>query len=213
MMKKSKNNQKKAPTLSEAVRAIYIDFEGFTDRLPSFMGLQIDENFQQIVFDDSLTIAAQAKGLQIAAFEHCMESMIATSVRENRLIAAYSEHELRVIQKYAGLNISDRYLDARKVAKYWFRKCHADHHSPGTGLKDFLRFINYERGAYLGERKSTKRIRAVATMLASKGSYSGLTTTVKAQWTKVLEHNKIDVQGMKSLMSMACKELQLSKEA
>ena len=48
MMKKSKNNQKIAPTQSEAVRAIYIDFEGFTDRLPSFMGLQIDENFHKL---------------------------------------------------------------------------------------------------------------------------------------------------------------------
>jgi hypothetical protein len=37
-------------------------------------------------------------------------------------------------------------------------------------------------------------------MLSAKGDYEKLTPTVKAKWTKLLEHNEIDVLGMKQLV-------------
>jgi O-acetyl-ADP-ribose deacetylase (regulator of RNase III) len=194
------------PTQEEMERAIYIDFEGFTDKLPSLIGIQIEGNFQQVVFDESLKLAAKAKGLAVADFKAYIGSLIQQAQTEARLVVAYSEHEQNVIMEHAGIDISARYLDARKLAKLWKNKC-LTAAPTGMGLKDFLAFIDYERPPYLGEQKSTKRLAAVASMLATKGSYDALTTTVKAQWTKVLQHNRIDVQGMRALVFQAGDDL------
>ena len=59
------------------------------------------------------------------------------------------------------------------------------------------------RGDYLGVRQTTQRIKAVEDMLERKGSYQLLTAVNKAKWTKLLEHNKIDVEGMKALVLKA----------
>jgi hypothetical protein len=50
-------------TEEEAVRAIYIDFEGFEAREPSLIGISIDNHFDQIILTPSLKSAAEAKGL------------------------------------------------------------------------------------------------------------------------------------------------------
>lgn len=56
------------------------------------------------------------------------------------------------------------------------------------------------RGDYLGVKQTTQRIKAVEDMLARKGVCELLTPVNKAKWTKLLEHNKIDVLGMKKLV-------------
>ena len=43
-------------------------------------------------------------------------------------------------------------------------------------------------------------------MLAKRKNFEDLTPVVKAKWTKLLDHNKIDVQGMKFLVMNAVKE-------
>jgi len=194
------------PTREEIERAIYIDFEGFMDKMPSFVGEQVEGEFRQVVFDEALKLAAEAKGLEVTPFQAYMQALTQRAQAEARLIVAYSEHEQDVIKEFADIDISSRYLDARKLAKIWKNKCHADA-KIGMGLKDFLVFIGYERPSYLGEQKSTKRLEAVASMLASRGNYDAMTTTVKGQWTMVLQHNRIDVQGMRALMFQASEEL------
>ena len=194
------------PRSEEVERAIYIDFEGFVDKVPSFIGVQIEGDFKQVVFDEALRLAAEAKGLEVADFTAYMQALVAQAQKEARLIVAYSEHEQNIIREYAGIDISSRYLDARKLAKLWKNKCHHEA-KLGMGLKDFLVFIDYERPSYLGEQKSTKRIQAVSSMLAAKNRFDALTTTVKGQWTKVLQHNRIDVQGMRALVLQAGDEL------
>jgi O-acetyl-ADP-ribose deacetylase (regulator of RNase III) len=194
------------PTREEVERAIYIDFEGFTEKAPSFVGEQVEGFFRQVVFDESLKPAAEAKGLDVISFQAYIDDLVQRAQTEARLIVAYSEHEQNVIREFAGADISARYLDARKLAKLWKTRCHCDT-KIGMGLKDFLVFINYERPSCLGEQKSTKRLHSVVSMLASRGSYDTLTTTVKAQWTKVLQHNRIDVQGMRALVFQAAEDL------
>jgi len=108
---------------------------------------------------------------------------------------------------YAQTDITDCYRDARMIAKRWVNRLHATEPINGRGLKDFLAFIEFPRGAYLGERKATKRIKAVRDMLRKKGSFEALTPVVKAKWTKLLEHNAIDCRGMRSLVLRAATEL------
>jgi hypothetical protein len=127
---------------------------------------------------------------------------------EERPIIAYSQHELNLFMTYAQVDISQFYRDARMIAKRWKNIVHPDAPLKGRGLKDFLEFIGFPRPTYLGYRKSTKRLNAVIEMLHRKGSFDALTPVVKAQWTKLLEHNAIDCRGMRALVLRAAHELQ-----
>jgi hypothetical protein len=194
-------------TRNQAERAIYIDFEGFEDTAPSLLGILVGESLEQVVFDHRLSLAAKAKGLPIETLQECISRLQARSAAESRLIIAYSQHEKNVIRNFADVDLTGQYRDARKILKRWKNRCHRDAAIPGWGLKDFFTFMNYPRGTYLGERKTTSRLRAVADMLKKKGSYELLTPVVKSKWTKLLEHNKIDCIGMRDLILHAAGEL------
>ena len=89
------------------------------------------------------------------------------------------------------------------IAKAWYKKTYPSPREKITGLKDYLKLVGVSRGDYLGVRQTTQRIKAVEDMLERKGSYQLLTAVNKAKWTKLLEHNKIDVEGMKALVLKA----------
>ena len=200
-------NTEYAISLDEARRAIYIDFEGFEDASPSLIGILIGESFEQVVFDPSLVLAAEAKGLPIESLQKCISRLQIQSSAESRLIIAYSQHEKNVILNYANVDLTGLYRDARKILKRWKNKYHRDLTIQGWGLKDFFTFMNYPRGTYLGERKTTSRLRAVADMLERRRAYDLLTPVVKAKWTKLLEYNRIDCSGMRDLILHAMREL------
>ncbi len=188
---------------AEAIRAIYIDFEGFIKETPSLIGISIDAKFEQVVLVQELKLAAEAKGLRAVTGYDLVNELIELAKKENRRIVAFSTHEINKCNEYYKLDLSPFYCNANTVAKKWKRKAFPEHKDRLKGLKDYLSFIHYERGLYLGERQSTQRIDSVRKMLAKKGSYESLTSTVKAKWTKLLEHNEIDVLGMKALVIKA----------
>ena len=191
----------------EAASAFYIDFEGFQDKAPTLLGLLTNDDFKQVVFDRVLETAADAKNLEIVDLKLQIKELVDRCRKESRFLVAYSQHELHTINEFAEIDISDVYRDARMIAKKWKAKCH-----PGTtkckGLKDYLKFIEFPRGAHLGERKVTSRIRAVRNMLLSRGHYSKLTRGVKTKWTNLLSHNEIDCKGMQALVLKAANEVE-----
>ena len=197
-------------TDKEAREAIYIDFEGFVEKSPTLVGVLIEGEFEQTVFDLRLFPAAEAKGLQMAALPDFVAEMVELSLKQNRCIVAYSQHEKNLILKYAGIGPGDRYRDARKIAVRWKKRLYPTQNIKGYGLKDFLKFINYPRGDYLGEMETTSRLRAVIGMLERRVNYNKLTPVVKAKWTKLLQHNKIDCTGMCALTLRAAKEIAAS---
>ena len=203
-----KKNPHASISSTEAGRAIYIDFEGFQDKSPSLIGVLIEDKFEQIVLEPELGSAASAKSMRLANLDDEVLRLIDLSRQEDRYIVAYSQHELNVIKEYADRDISDIYRDARMIAKKWKVKFHRESAAKCKALKDYLSFIEYPRGAYLGEKKSTSRIKAVQEMIRTRGEYEKLTPVAKAKWTKLLEHNEIDCKGMKALVLRAAQELE-----
>jgi hypothetical protein len=190
----------KTITKQAAERAIYIDFEGFEAREPSLIGISIDSHFEQVILSIALRSAAKAKGLVTRDGKEYLNELFNLAIKEDRKIVAFSSHEKEQCQKWYGLNISEVYVNANLVAKAWYRKTYPATREKITGLKDYLKLIGVYRGDYLGVRQTTQRIKAVEDMLERKGAYELLTPVNKAKWTKLLEHNKIDVEGMKSLV-------------
>lgn len=207
-LNQSKKNKKlmKSLTKEQAERGIYIDFEGFKNEAPTVIGILIDDYFEQIIFDEKLRLAAEKKDLRVATLSDTVKYLINCCDDEGRKIIAYSNHELHKIFKYADIDISSYYKNARSIAKRWFNREHYEKKLPSWGLKDFLDFIGYNRPSHLGNQKSTSRIKHVKEMIEKRDAYDELTSTAKGKWTKLLHHNRIDCEGMKDLMLEVTKE-------
>jgi len=203
----SSKKEKKKLTLKQAERGIYIDFEGFQDAAPSLIGILVDEHFEQVVLAEELILAGEAKNMRPSTFEEVVGELILLCKNENRKIIAFSQYEANTISEYANIDIRPFYKDARKIAKRWYNTFYYESKPRPRALKEFLEFIEYPRGKYLGNQKSTSRIKNVQEMLQKKGSYHEITSVAKAKWTKLLKHNQIDCEGMKALMIRAAKEL------
>jgi hypothetical protein len=182
-------------------RAIYIDFEGFMKHPPSLIGIMCEDDFWQVVLVEDLILAAQAKNIKFDDGKNLISNLIHRAVDEDRKIVAYSSFEKEQCHRWYDLDISSLYVNANLVARSW--KKIAFPQEKISGLKDYLKLINYPRGDHLGIKQSTQRIKSVSEMIAKKGSYELLTTTQKGKWTRLLNHNRIDVEGMKALMLRA----------
>ena len=64
-------------------------------------------------------------------------------------------------------------------------------------LTTILKLFNYsELGTGYGSGKVTNRIKAIQNGLRARGTYEDLTLTQKSKWTKLQNHNRVDVEGM-----------------
>lgn len=195
----------KTISISEAERAIYIDFEGFSEKAPSLIGIQCEDKFWQVVLTDDLALAAAAKDILVCDGKQVISDLFNRARSEHRKIVAYSSFEKEQCYKWYQIDISSAYVNANLVAKSWKKVAHPKIRV--SGLKDYLKLVNYPRGDYLGIKQSTQRIASVSEMLAKRNSFDALTPVVKAKWTKLLEHNKIDVEGMKFLVLRTLEKL------
>lgn len=195
----------------EAERAIYIDFECFMGQPPTIIGFECDEKFKQVICDRELELAARAKCLDCTSAQEAISHLLDRAVLERRRVVAYSQHE-KNIARLIGVDLGVAYADARLIAKRWlavlkyrtpqWHESHP-HWAIKRDLKSYFPLIGYKRGKHLGEQKTTSRMRAVKEMLERKRNYELLTPVVKAKWTKVLDHNKHDVLGMKKLIQFS----------
>ena len=208
--------------MEEARRGIYIDFEGTAVDAPSFLGATwVDgdtQHFVQYVLEEALWPAAQAKEkCRVSKWEDLKE-IKKLSEREGRLIFAWSTHEAVDLEKYApdGEWFSSNVINAIPIAKKWKREFYPnvtfprDPNRPMRGrnrLDRYLELIRYDVPSILGPGNSAKRIRDVRNMLNNKGGdYSALTSTAKGKWTKALNHNWHDCDGMRKLLIAIAQE-------
>lgn len=198
-------------SMEAAERAIYIDFEGFTDQSPALLGILIDDQFEQVVLDPRLQQAAVAKHLRVVSLDDIIKELMNRANEEKRYVVAYTQHEKNVVRRFADIDLTGPYRDARMIAMRWRRRPFETGNTDRT-LKNYLKAIGFVRGTYLGDRLSTTRLGEVIKMLDERKSYDDLTAVKKAKWTKLLSHNRIDCQGMKALVLHALRALDSPKQ-
>ena len=195
----------------QAEKAIFIDFEGFEEISPTFVGIRIENTFQQLVFDTDLEQAARFHNLTVVDGKTFIHSLIAKARSENRRLVGFSSHEKTVIKEFFQSDISDLYADARLMGKFLRRTALRDLDKKPKDLTGYLNALGYQKKDS-AIKKTTSRIRAVKTMLAAKQlkygelAFENCTPTVKAKWTKVLRHNDDDVNGMAFLVQRYVEE-------
>ena len=199
-----RNEAHRSITTEEAERAIYIDFQKTVKGPPALLGVQVESNLQQIVLDPRLAGAARASGLEQGNVETILHRLIRWAEDQGRPLVAFSQFERDVIHQCIGRDVSDLYRDARMIAVRWKKACEPKAKLEDRGLKSFLKLIDYPRRRYLGELKAAKWIRVVQEALEKQqGDFEKLTAVQKSFWTKLLEHNQVDCDGMRELVVTA----------
>ena len=192
---------KQTPILPEqARRAVFFDFEGFADRPPALLGVAIEGKLQQVVLDPKLEQAADAKGLQVSSLHKEALRLQNIAKNEDRLLVAFTRHELKVCWDFCQVDLGPYYWDAHKAARPWRRVHHPEHASEPRDLLHYFRVVGLEPPQHHGVKKTTARLKAVIEQLQRHGEYNRLTPTAKGKWTKVLQHNEHDCLGLADLV-------------
>ena len=132
----------------------------------------------------------------------------------NRRVFAWSNHERDVLAKLIpdsgdGAWFTNNVENAIPLAKEWKRR-----HFPTVAfprdnskrmygrnqLSRYFTLIGYSVPTAFGSGNSAQRIRYVREMLQRKESYGAITSAAKAKWTKSLEHNWYDCDGLRQLV-------------
>ena len=74
-------------------------------------------------------------------------------------------------------------------------------------LEEYTALIGYTGPAYLGQQQAAKRLRDVRDQLKTRGHYKRLTRIAKGKWTKLLEYNWHDCNGLREVVLRAATAL------
>jgi hypothetical protein len=135
---------------SEALRALYIDFEGEKDKPPVLLGVhRRGRGARPFVYVD----VVDETFARLAASSRSLHDAVATVVRRaehgDRRIVSWTEHDLNVVRSLRDedqdivARFQDRYANARLVARRWRNKLHGGDNPESGRLADYLVLIGY----------------------------------------------------------------------
>jgi hypothetical protein len=197
---------------AEALRALYIDFEGGKDRPPVLLGVHRRGRgslpfVQQDVVDETFA------GLvpRYLPFHDAVENTVRRAEKGDRRIVAWSEHELDVAKTLAGedrellARFEARFANALGVAKRWRTKCHGSDKPESGRLADYLTLIGYP----VPEEAEAGHVGATIRDLRPRLERGlPLTEPQQARWDRLVEHNRFDCAGMRAVCLRATRELE-----
>ena len=213
------------PDHVDLTRAIVIDFESFQDGPPLLCGTLIDGDFQQTVFDERLQPAAQTKYIPVLPACDYLRQLVKRASSEDRHFIAFSTKERNDINQIVDCDISERYVNALKIAKRWRKQVAPAEHQRvarkrrrmrerrryvggyGNRFIDFAKLAGIPIPSDYGLGCEAKRIRDTINQLERRREYTNLTPCVKGKWTKALKHNRFDVEGLSKLCALMLKDI------
>ncbi|MBM3419052.1 MAG: hypothetical protein FJY17_09070 [Bacteroidetes bacterium] len=176
---------------------IFIDFEGKMNSLPSFVGILFAGEFRQIVLTDTLLGCVGPTKVTYQPLKEFLQETLDLAEKHQTKICAFSTLERDVFVEQGYQEIENYYCNAHKVLKKWFNVNQHNNRPRPFSLSNVLLFFQYPLVSY-GYQKASKRIKDMEDALRiHKQNYANVTHVVKAKWTKVLNYNKQDVEGMK----------------
>jgi len=182
--------------------AVYLAVEGAPET-PALVGVLVDGDFETFVCDPVLKPAAAEKALPFLEIADLADMLAARCRSDDRQLIGWSDSVLAAFPPATRTDLSPVFREARAIAAAWMARCHPDQPTRDWRLTDLLPLVDFPRSSHLGYGKSAKRLRAVRSMIARKGSFEQLTGTVKGQWTKLLQHNETECRGMEAVVTTA----------
>jgi hypothetical protein len=205
---------------SEAIRALYIDFEGRKDRPPVLLGctrrsrLREAQHVWQAVTDLRFAEVARRSGIECMTLSDAVERILQRAERADRMIVAWSEHELEVVREYCPEKLerfAARFVNARAVAVRWRNRVHGGDKPESNTLADFLTLIGHEVPDAAGPGRTGRTIALLDAVYERVGPPMRMTEGQRRRWEVVREHNRHDCVGMRRVSILAARELEASE--
>jgi hypothetical protein len=202
---------------TEALRALYIDFEGNRDQPPVLLGVhRRGRGSRPYVQQDVVDEAFAGLVPRYLPLRDAVENVVRRAEHGERRIVSWSEHDLNVARTLRDddpelvARFEARYANARAFAEYWRNKLHAGV-KPETGrLADYLALIGYPVPDEAEPGHVGDTIRALRPRL-ERGLT--LTTAQQARWDNLVEHNRFDCAGMRAVCLRATRELEATESS
>ncbi len=204
-------------TPEEARRALYIDFEGSKDTAPVLLGCANRSGraanpwVWQAVTDPLFEPLTKGDDhIELLSLADAVERILQRARAKERVIVAWSEHELNVVAKYCPQHLArfeERFVNARAVAVRWRNACQGGQKPETQRLADYLAVIGYEVAAGGGPGRAGETIAIVRKALGKKHGLKGLTENQLSRWRDLRTHNLHDCDGMKKVCVLAATEL------
>ena len=206
-------------TAEQADRAIYIDFEGMPKETPALLGVACEGKWQAKLFEDSLWPAARfgvQGGTVVAAdFTTTMDQLHIRAERENRVICAWSPHELDVLQDELAhrtwllewfenhlINIkpqTKKFLNSRRIEVEPIINRRTGRVSRGHQAK-VMKALDIHVPEEFGRGVAAKGISSTRAAIERRETFARVTPAEKRKWRALLLHNRYDCIGMAAIM-------------
>ena len=212
----SKASTARKLTPEDAVRTLYIDFEGQKDRPPVLLGCTRRSRRSQIpgiwqaVTDPAFESLADEDGIESLELSDAVERILQRAESKDRMIVAWSEHELGVVRDHCPDKLERfqaRYINARLVAVHWRNKCHGGEKPSSNALADYLALIGHTVPQGAGPGLAGATIAVVRKALERDRGVAGLTENQRRRWRDLREHNRHDCAGMRRVCLLAAREV------
>lgn len=201
---------------------VFIDFE--TNRAGEIflVGIHWNAKFQQIILNEGLIGAGQAKGLECLTTKEFVDRLVSLANDRPLVLCAYTRAEANVLATYfesIQMPLPDlRYCNLHKAGKKWVRKRKLqefnklpplrigasayEQRRQKWSLASVMRVTNCTAPIDYAPGKTTQRINSVINALTrSGGNFDKITRVNKAKFTKLLKHNEFDVMALVHLFT------------
>ena len=204
------------PTPAEARSALYIDFEGRKGKPPVLLGrtrkskVRHVGSVKQVIIDESLRPLGEAEGLDVMSLSDAVESILMQAEKKQRLIVAWSNHELDVVERDCPEHLERlraRYVNARTLIVHWRNARHGGHKADTNTLSAHLAFLGYPVPAGAGPGQAGKTIKLLQDAFAKGRRVDQLTENQRARWAALIAHNDHDCAGMRRILVKAADEM------
>ena len=229
-------------TSAEAQRAIYVDFEGRTKEDPVLLGVlyaegrtRIDPNrvvLRHDIIDRTFEPLHRVDPLETEEYVYRYDSevrhhwiaireVVRRAENQDRLIVAWSQHELLLVQKACQADGLDKtfethFRDGKATAKRWLRDFHPDQepphnaHSGSHKLAHYMDVVGWVVPPEFGAGNVGANLKLLRGALEKGKTWDTFTDSQRHAWHQVVGHNMHDCLGLRDVVTRAAGELDLA---
>lgn len=197
---------------ADALRALYVDFEGNKDQPPVLLGVhRRGRGARPYVQQDVTDPAFDGLVPRYFPLPEAVRNVVRRAEHRNVPIVAWTEHELKVVRRDCAddANLVARfeacYVNAYSVAKYWRNRLHGGARPDEHTLYRWLELVGWE----VPTEAEAGHVGATLTSLRATLERGGHPSPRQlAAWDRLVEHNRQDCAGMRRLCIVATRELE-----
>ena len=210
----------------EVDQAIYIDFEGQTDKHPVVLGILAagclllgdderslePDDVEQYIVADSFHDIASGTELPMEPIQSVVSDLVSYAEENNSVLIGWSNHEAEVVSKYCSPQLAARftavYRSAIPTARSWRTAKSPGRFTRSAGqptnrLSAYLSMIGYKVPPAHGTGRTGVTLGRLAAQIAKGRSFAELPPRLRARWRNLLGHNRHDCLGLREVCRAA----------